>query len=207
MRDLNIFCSTTANHRNILEQLKQLAISNNTTGASIYDLGRVIQSESIAELNNVMKSAEQKAQQQQQEEQQHQQQLQEQEIQARAAEEKAKLDFAATEKEKDRRKDILVAEIRAAGFGTMQDINENKQSDYTDYMKDLKETQQYTEQTNLQREKMNTDAMQKTEKLQIEREKLQTQREIADKQLQVAQENKNKWDFKQPQDKKKDTKK
>ena len=207
MRDLNIFCSTTANHRNILEQLKQLAISNNTTGASIYDLGKVIQSESIAELNNVMKSAEQKAQQQQQEEQQHQQQLQEQDIQARAAEAKAKLDFESTEKEKDRRKDILVAEIRAAGFGTMQDINENQQSDYIDYMKDLKETQQYTEQTNLQREKMNTDSMQKTEKLQIEREKLQAQREIADKQLQIARENKNKWDFKQPQDKKKDTKK
>ena len=89
----------------------------------------------------------------------------------------------------------------------MQDINENQQSDYIDYMKDLKETQQYTEQTNLQREKMNTDSMQKTEKLQIEREKLQAQREIADKQLQIARENKNKWDFKQPQDKKKDTKK
>ena len=38
MRDLNIFASTTANHRAILEQLKQMATQNNTTGASIYDL-------------------------------------------------------------------------------------------------------------------------------------------------------------------------
>ena len=51
MRDLNIFASTTANHRAILEQLKQMALQNNTTGASIYDLGKVVQSDSIAELN------------------------------------------------------------------------------------------------------------------------------------------------------------
>jgi len=56
MRDLNIFCSTTANHRSILEQLKQMAIQNNTTGASIYDLGKIMQSESIAEVNTVLKA-------------------------------------------------------------------------------------------------------------------------------------------------------
>jgi hypothetical protein len=203
MRDFNIFCTTTANMRSVLEQMKQLAINNNTTGASIYDLGRVIQSESIAELNSVMKHAEEKAQQQSQEEQQHQQQLQEQEIQARAAEEKAKRDYEATEKEKDRRKDILVAEIRAAGYAAMQDKDENMQSDYIDYMKDLKETERFNEQANLQREKMNTDSMHKVEKMQIEREKIQAQREVAEKQLQVAKENKNKWDFVDPKTKKK----
>ena len=50
MRDLNIFCSTTANHRAVLEQLKQMSMQNNTTGASIYDLGKIIQSDSVAEL-------------------------------------------------------------------------------------------------------------------------------------------------------------
>jgi hypothetical protein len=196
LRDLNIFCSTTANHRSVLEQLKQLAISNNTTGASIYDLGRVIQSQSISELNSVMKAAEEKMQQQQQQEQEHQQKLQEQEIQARAAEEQAKRDHAAAEKEKDRRKDILVAEIRAAGYGAMQDKDENKQSDYLDYMQDLKESERFQETTSLQRDKMTNDTMLKTEKLQIEREKLQAQREVAEKQLQIAKENKNKYDFK-----------
>jgi hypothetical protein len=196
LRDLNIFCSTTANHRSVLEQLKQLAISNNTTGASIYDLGRVIQSQSISELNSVMKTAEEKMQQQQQQEQEHQQKLQEQEIQARAAEEQAKRDHTAAEKEKDRRKDILVAEIRAAGYGAMQDKDENQQSDYLDYMDKLQESERFQESTSLQRDKMTNDTMLKTEKLQIEREKLQAQREVAEKQLQIAKENKNKWDFK-----------
>ena len=60
MRDLNIFASTTANHRAILEQLKQMALQNNTTGASIYDLGKIVQSDSIAELNSAMKDSEAK---------------------------------------------------------------------------------------------------------------------------------------------------
>ena len=64
MRDLNIFCSTTANHRAILEQLKQMAMTNNTAGASIYDLGKIVQSDSIAELNTVLKTSEEKTQQQ-----------------------------------------------------------------------------------------------------------------------------------------------
>jgi hypothetical protein len=46
-----------------MEQLKQLALNNNTTGASIYDLGNVIKSESIAELTGVLKKAEEKSQQ------------------------------------------------------------------------------------------------------------------------------------------------
>ena len=73
-------------------------------------------------------------------------------------------------------------------------------------MKDLKETERFNEQANLQREKMNTDSMHKAEKMQIEREKIQAQREVAEKQLQVAKENKNKWDFVDPKSKKKDNK-
>ena len=129
MRDLNIFCSTTANHRAVLEQLKQMAVQNNTTGASIYDLGKVIQSESIAELNAAMKDSEQKQQAQKQQEMQQQQQQQQQQLQAMQQQEQMKLDATAMEKEKDRQKDILIAEIKSAGYGSMVDINKNEQSD------------------------------------------------------------------------------
>jgi hypothetical protein len=90
MRDLNIFCSTTANHRAVLEQLKGMAIQNNTTGASIYDLGKIVQSDSIAEVNIVLKESEAKQKQQKDEELQQQQQMQEQQIQAKIEEEKLK---------------------------------------------------------------------------------------------------------------------
>jgi hypothetical protein len=196
LRDLNIFASTTANHRSILEQLKQMALTNNTTGASIYDLGRLVQSDSIAELNNVLKDAEQKQTAQKQQEQQSQQQMQEQQLSAQKEQKQMEIDAIAAREEKNRQRDILVAEIRAAGYGSASDVNKNMESDYVDAMKDIRSSQEYEDQTNLQREKetnrMNIDA----QKNQIEREKIAAQKEIANKQLQIAQENKNKFDSK-----------
>ena len=191
---MNIFCSTTANHRAVLEQLKQLAMQNNTSGASIYDLGKIIQSDSIAGLNTVLKISEEKQQQQKQAEMQQQQQMQQEQLQAQQQQEQMKLDAEASEAEKDRRKDILVAEIRAAGYGSMQDIDQNLQSDYQDAMSDIRKTEQYQEQTDLQREKEVNRMNNESSKNQIEREKIQAQKEIADKQLQIARENKNKYD-------------
>ena len=196
MRDLNIFTSTTANHRAILEQLKQMAMQNNTTGASIYDLGKIVQSDSIAELNAAMKDSEQKQQQSKQQEAQQQQQMQEQQIQAQKEQEKMKNDYKAMEAEKDRRKDILVAEIRAAGFGSMADIDQNMQSDYQDAMTDIRKTDQYQQQTQIQRQKQSNDMLKHQQKMSIEEQKIQAQRDIANTQLQIAKENKNKYDAK-----------
>jgi hypothetical protein len=194
LRDLNIFCTTTANHRSVLEQLKQMAMQNNTTGASIYDLGKIVQSDSIAELNNVLKASEQKVQQMKQQEMQNQQQMQEQALQAKSQEEQLKRDFQATEAEKNRQRDVLLAEIRAAGYGSMADVNKNEMSDYRDAMAEIRQSEQYREQTTLERTKeANKQSIQNT-KTDIERQKLQTQKEIADTQLQIARENKNKYD-------------
>jgi hypothetical protein len=194
MRDLNIFCSTTANHRAVLEQLKQMAMQNNTTGASIYDLGKIVQSDSIAELNNALKTSEQKQKEQKEQEMQQQQQMQQEQLQKQQEIEKMKIDANAAEKEKDRRAEILIAEIRAAGYGSMADVNQNEISDYQDAMRDIRQSDQYQMQNQLQRDKEATRTMLDRDKNAIEREKLQVQREIADKQLQVARENKNKYD-------------
>ena len=203
MRDLNIFCSTTANHRSVLEQLKQMAMQNNTTGASIYDLGKIVQSDSIAELNNVLKGSEKRLEQQKQQEIQSQQQMQQEQSKAQQDIEKMKLDSQAMEKEKDRQRDILVAEIRSAGFGAMQDVNKNEISDYQDEMKNIRQSEQYQQQTDLQREKQINENSRQSEKMNIEREKLAVQQNIADKQLQIARENKNKFDKKGPKGKEK----
>jgi hypothetical protein len=196
LRDLNIYCSTTANHRSILEQLKQLAVNNNTTGASIYDLGRIMQSDSVAELNKVLKTSEDKVNQMKQQEQQSAQQMQEQQLQAQATEEQAKRDHQVAEKEKDRRKDILIAEIRAAGYGSMMDINKNQQSDYVDAMKDIRQSEQYQDQVQLERQRQSNDMIKNSQKNDIEREKIQAQKEMKDMDLQIARENKNQYDRK-----------
>ena len=198
MKDLNIFCTTTANNRAVLEQLKQFAINNNTTGASIYDLGKIIQSDSIADVNNVLKLSEQKQQQQKQQEMEMQQKMQQEQIQATEKQKQMEIQAAAERDDKFIQKDITVAEIRAAGYGSTVDINQNQQSDFKDAMKEIRETEQYQEQTSIQREKQSDDMVKHSQKMNIEQQKLATQKEIADTQLQIAKTNKNKYDFQKP---------
>jgi hypothetical protein len=194
MRDLNIFCTTKTNSRAIMEQLKQLALNNNTTGASIYDLGNVIKSESIAELTGVLKDAEQKTQQAKESEMQQQQQMQQEMLESQERQRQMDLQFRSEQADLDRQTQITVAEIRGAGYGAGVDINQNQMSDYQDALEGIRSEQRYQDQMNLKRESELTKKEQGGQKLQIERERLQTQREIADKQLQIARENKNKYD-------------
>lgn len=194
MRDLNIFCSTSANHRSILEQLKQMAMTNNTAGASIYDLGKIVQSDSIAELNSVLKSSQAKQEAQKQQEMQQQQQMQQEQLASQEKQKQMVIQGEAENQDKQLQNNITVAEIRAAGYGAAVDVNENELSDYQDAMKDIRDTEQYQDQTNLQREKDSNRMTIDREKNNIEREKIQAQKEIAEKQLQVAMVNKNKFD-------------
>jgi hypothetical protein len=203
LRDLNIFCTTKTNSRAIMEQLKQLAIQNNTTGASIYDLGNVIKSESIAELTGVLKAAEQKSMQMKQQEMEQQQQMQQQQIESMERQKQMDLQFRAQEAERDRQTQITVAEIRSAGYGAQSDINQNLQSDYQDALEGIQQQDNYKETMNFKREQEINKNNFNTQKANIERERLQAQREIADKQLQIARENKNKYDVKSSSEKKK----
>jgi len=195
LRDLNIFCTTKANHRAVLEQLKQLAIQNNTSGASIFDLGNIIKSESIAEVDNILKKSDERMQQQKQAEMQQAQQMQEQQLQAKAEEARMKMEFEASENQKDREARIVEAQIRSAGYGAMQDVNQNMQSDYADMLDQIQKSEEYKDSMNLQREKEMSRGMQHDDKLNLEREKLQVQKQISDNQLAIAMENKNKFDL------------
>jgi len=203
LRDFNVFATTRTNHRSILDQLKQLAITNNTSGASIYDLGNIIKAESIAEVTDILKDAETKMQAQRQQEMQQQQKMQEQQIQAKMQEEQLKMQFDAQQQQLERQKDITVAEIRAAGYGSGQDVDQNLQSDYLDAMKDIRETTRYREQMDLKKQQNAINNNMNRQKMDIEKEKLRTQREIAEKNLEIARTNKNKYDV-QSEKKKKD---
>jgi len=203
MRDLNIFCSTNANHRAVLEQLKQMAMTNNTAGASIYDLGKIVQSDSIAELNTVLKSSQAKQEEQKQQEMQQQQQMQTEQLASQEKQQQATIQAEAEKSDKLIQKDITVAEIRAAGYGAQVDLNENKMSDYEDSMKEIRQSEQYQQQTELQREKQLNENLRGNQKLDIEREKIQAQRDIANNQLEIARTNKNKFDSKDDKNKKK----
>ena len=197
LRELNVFANTKANQRQILEQLKQMAMTNNTTGASIYDLGNVLKADNIAEVTHILKESEDKQRKMKEAEMQQMQQMKQAEMQARQQEAQMKMQFEADENQKDREVDILQAEIRAAGYGATQDINQNQVSDYQDTLRDIRETDKYREQMNVKREDRVAKTAIHKDNLQMKREELQTKREIADKQLQIARENKNKYDVKE----------
>jgi hypothetical protein len=196
LRDFNVFATTKTNHRSVLDQLKQLAIQNNTAGASIYDLGNIIKSESIAEITTALKTSEAKQNELRNKELENQRQMQEQQLQARAMENQEKINFEASENEKNRQKDIIVAEIRSAAFGSGQDVNQNMVSDYKDAMGEIRKTTEYQEQMNFKREENATKTGIEREKLNVEKERLTTQRDVAQTQLEIARENKNKYDSK-----------
>jgi len=203
LRDINIFCTTKANHRAMLDQMKQLAIGNNTSGASIYDLGNIMASETLSELTHVLKETDAKATAQRQEQMQHEQQMQQAEAEQRTKEKQMELDSVTMEKEKDRRRDLLVAEIKSAGFGAMQDINQNLQSDYVDQMDVIRKTDEFQQTMGMKQSVQFSKEQANREKLAIEREKLQAQKDMKMTDLQIAKENKNRFDVKKPDKKKK----
>jgi hypothetical protein len=207
LRDINIYCTTRANHRAVLEQMKQLAAQNNTSGATIYDLGNIIQSDSIAELNHVLKAVEAKMAAQRREQMDSQERMKQMELQSQEQQQKLEMDYNSMEKEKDRRRDLLVAEIRAAGYGSMQDINQNQQSDYADQMESIRKSEEFQQAMSFDRDKESSRDQQFREKQLLEREKLTSQERMKQTELEIARENKNKYDTKSEKDNSKGKKK
>ena len=196
LRDVNVYCTTRANHRAVLEQMKQLAVSNNTAGASIYDLGNIIQSDSMSQLNHVLKATEAKMEAQRREQMESQEKIKQMEIESRQKEKQLELDHQSMEKEKDRRRDLLVAEIRASGYGSMQDINQNLQSDFADQMETIRKSDEFSQIMSMDVQKETTKSQEFRDKQTLEREKLQAQKDMKNTELQIARENKNKYDVK-----------
>lgn len=206
--DINVYATAKANYRKILEQMKQLAINNNTTGASLYDLGNLMQTTSIGGLNTVLKQAEDKMRADQEAKMAHEERMQQMINEQATREKQMEQDYEALEAEKERRKDILVAEIRASGYGAMQDFNQNQQSDFLDNMEKLKQTEQYQQTIDVQRSKVTQNQLQHTDKLRDKQEERNLKRELKQMDMAIAKENKNQYDIKASQKKsKKDDKK
>tara|TARA_R110002153_G_scaffold116579_3_gene260261 strand:- start:4394 stop:7171 length:2778 start_codon:yes stop_codon:yes gene_type:complete len=204
LRDINVYCTTKANHRAVLEQMKQMAAQNNTTGASIYDLGEIIQADSLGTLTSALKRIENTAQAKKEQEMAQAQQMAQQQSQSAEKMKAMEIDSKERSEEKDRRKDILVAEIRASGYGAMQDLNENKESDFVDNLEKLKKTEQYQDTINIQKDKLNDNRVNQTKKLDLKREEMALKRDMKNKDVEIARENKNQYDLKaqKPKDKK-----
>lgn len=196
LRELNIFATTKINHKFILEQLKQMTIQNNTAGASIYDLGNIMKSESLAQVDHVLKDIDQKSNAIRQQEQAHQEEMErariEHENELRAREEQ----FEAAENEKDRESNERVAEIRAAGIAAMAEGQGQSMDEYKDAMDRIDKKEIAQSKVNVEKEREANKRDIERDKIQLKREEILAKKEVANKQLEIAKTNKNKWDFK-----------
>ena len=190
MRSLNIFISTKANHRNVLEQLKRLAIENNTSGASIYDLGNIIKSESISEVSRILKESQDRLEQQRQQEMQHENEMQQKQLEFEQQQKIQDMQFEASENQKDREARIIERQIQAAGYGSMQDLNQNQNSDYLDALDRIQASQEYSETMDLERQKQISKENYDKQVIDLKREDLKLKKQISDNNLMIARENK-----------------
>lgn len=197
LADLNVFCMTSANIRAILDKMKKIFEANgNATGASIFDLGRLEQAETIGTMNEVMKSIEKKAEEKFKAEQAAQKEQLQMELDAKAKEEQLARDHEALEKEKDRRNRLLEAEIKASGYGAQQDINQNQQSDFQDTLDRIHATEEYQQTMSFNKSKENTRTALEERKLDLKEKEITAKGIQGQMQIQVARENKNKYDKK-----------
>ncbi len=130
---------------------------------------------------------------------QQEQALKDKDIQAQAQQLREQQAFQAAEAEKRDQKDILVAEIRAAGMGAAVDLNQNAQSDYMDSLRFIQDSENFQNTMALDQTKQQNQSQFHEDKMQLAREKMANEKNIADKQLQIAKENKNQYDLKAKQ--------
>ena len=203
LRDLNVYCTTKANQRSILEQMKQLVVGNNTTGATIFDLGNIMQSESLAELNNILKATERKSEEQRKEQMQHEEQMQQQQQQLALQQKQMEIDADMRKEEMRNKTALLSAEIKAAGYGAMQDINQNLQSDYMDALDKIQKRDEFQQVMSMDQQKESSKVNLAQEKNSLAKQKIQAQMAMKQMDLNIAKENKNRFDVPKKQTPKK----
>lgn len=194
LRDINVYATSSAVNRKLLEDLKRMAKENNTAGATIYDLGDIEMSSSVGEVHSKLRDIEKKAQKDAALAHQREMEKIQAESEAVMREKQFEADQKAMEKEKDRRAQIFIAQIRAAGYGAMQDIDQNKQSDYLDFLDRQQNNTEFQQTMDFENNKQQTKSEIDKQKLDITREKIASSERQKAMDVEIARTNKNKYD-------------
>lgn len=186
-RDFNVKSKTSVNSRAVMQKIEQLLMSDNTSGADVYDKMKAIQIPVLSELNTFMTTLQKKKQEENQQQQQAEaaQQKAEQDHEMQLLQEKQQ--FEAGENDKDRQNELEISEIKAAGYGNGQDINANQENDYMDNLKVIQGQQQHNDKMDLERDKLTTNSGLKQQDQQIQRQKIQEESKRTNANVKVAQ--------------------
>jgi hypothetical protein len=190
LRRYNIYLTSNPDSQRVLEQLRQLAIQNNTSGASILDLATIIESNNSRDIKDTLLQSYNNLQKQEQAKMQQEQQMQEQLLASNAEEKQKDREFQADQNEKDRIKDMYIADVRASGFAKDNDINENNIPDPLEVAAfNLEQGKHYQDVISKEQERniKYKEQLSKTElekqKLAVEQNKMATQNSMKDKEI------------------------
>lgn len=204
--DVAVYITSDFDETLLVEEIRQLAVHDNTMGATLLDKTEVMTSASIGEIRNKLTKLQEKREKQ---EADRQRQLMELDRQKLVSQENMMKERLAWEKEKhytelDSREDV--AQMRALGStqfaqGTgLEDILNlrkqqlNEESYYQDIIQKAQANQLKKEQLNNQlsanQSILDSKESIEREKIEVEREKNRTKLKISDNELKIAKENK-----------------
>lgn len=196
LSDFRIYCSAKPDQKAIVDKLQQLAIQNNTSGATIFDLARIIQSSSVSEILETLKSSVEQVQSQQERTLQAQQENIDSQIQAQAQEKEADREFKAQQDELDRANQRYIAEIKAMGFAKDTDINDDNIPDALEVSKFNVELNKHENDILFQERQFAADESKsvresemKRQELDLKKRQLKEQVRLKEEDIKLAREN------------------
>lgn len=185
LADYQIYAMSKANTKQVLEQLRQMAIQNNTAGGSLADIAQVIVSNSPAEIIQKLKEADQKRLDNEQSQQQSQLEAQQQQQQFLQSQQEKQLQHDDYWKEREIERDIYVAEIRAMGYAKNTDVNQDTIPDVLEVDKFLHDQGQDWQDTNLKERQLDLQEKQHLDNIDLQKKKLETEKYKIDKQKEI----------------------
>ena len=182
LRRFNIFLTNSTDSQRVLEQLRQLAIQNNTSGASMLDLATIIESSNVREIKDTLAASLQNFQKQEEAKRQHEQQMLQQQLEAQAAEKEKERQFIADQNERNRLKDMYIADVKATGMSRENDIDQSGINDALEVSRfNLEQEKSYSDILNKEQDR-NMKQKEYQSKAAIEKEKVNLKKqEIASK--------------------------
>jgi hypothetical protein len=203
MRDLQVFVTNRSDDKRKLEEIRQLSMAYAQNQLHPYYTTMIQTSQSVSEIREFLKGdmkkkEEQQAQQQQMQQQQMEQQKQiaeqQQALQKQMADQK--IAFDTEQRDLDRKKDLMVAQINAARYAQDNDINDNQVPDAlevgrfnTDYTRMMKELDMRQQDLNQKKERSLSESDIKKEELRLKEKEIDAKKEIEQMKAQTALKN------------------
>jgi hypothetical protein len=181
LTDYEIYSQRKADTKAIMDQLKNLAIQNNTAGGSLYELSKIITGESPSAIIAKLKEFDDNRQKELEQERQHALQLQREQQQFLESQRQLELNNENYWKEREIQKDLAIAAMKEG----------SKPADTSELdaqAMDMDREKQLQDRMLKQQEMVNQTALADKE-LQIEREWMQVERDNMKNDLAIAKEN------------------